>query len=209
MPYAETDLRPISALQHLRFCPRQCALIHLEQVWEENRLTAEGRVLHERAHEPRHETRAGVRVTRSLHLRSFALGISGMADIVEFHPDGTVIPVEYKRGKPKSDGCDALQLCAQAPCLKEMLSLTVSSGALFYGQTRRRTDIVFDASLRAETAAAARELHALFAAGLTPPAIREPKCDNCSLLDHCQPDALAHRTSTQSWFAQALHDQTA
>ncbi|MFH1496614.1 MAG: CRISPR-associated protein Cas4 [Verrucomicrobiota bacterium] len=205
MPYREDELRPISALQHLRFCPRQCALIHLEQVWEENRLTAEGRVLHEKAHEPRHETRAGVRTTRSLPLRSFALGLSGVADIVEFHPDGTLVPVEYKRGKPKADGCDAIQLCAQALCLEEMLGRPVPAGALFYGQTRRRQDIVFDASLRDETVAVARELHALLAAGVTPHAVRAPKCDACSLLNLCLPDALRHRRDTRAWFEQALN----
>lgn len=207
MPYREDELRPISALQHLRFCPRQCALIHLEQVWEENRLTAEGRVLHEKAHEPRHETRAGVRTTRSLPLRSFALGLSGIADIVEFHPGGTLVPVEYKRGKPKADGSDALQLCAQALCLEEMLGRPVPAGALFYGQTRRRTDIPFEPHLRAETTAAAHQLHTLLAAGVTPPAVREAKCDACSLLNLCLPGALRHRQDTQAWFAHALHDQ--
>lgn len=205
MPYREDELRAISALQHLRFCPCQCALIHLEQIWAENHLTAEGRVLHEKAHEPKHETRAGVRVTRSLHLRSFILGLSGMADIVEFHSDGTVVPVEYKRGKPKSDGSDSLQLCAQALCLEEMLRVSIPSGAIFYGQTRRRIDVVFDELLRTETATAARELHALLASGVTPPAVREPKCDSCSLIDSCQPDALHHHGSTQYWFAHRLH----
>jgi len=205
MPYREDELRPISALQHLRFCPRQCALIHLEQVWEENRLTAEGRVLHEKAHEPRHETRAGVRTTRSLQLRSFALGLSGIADIVEFHPDGTLVPVEYKRGKPKADGCDALQLCAQALCLEEMLGRPVSAGALFYGQTRRRQDVVFDKSLRDETAAEARALHALLSSGITPHAVRAPKCDACSLLNLCLPDALRHRQDARAWFERSLN----
>jgi len=206
MPFAESDLRPISALQHLRFCPRQCALIHIEQVWAENFLTAQGRVLHEKAHEPKHETRAGVRVTRSLRLRSLTLGLSGMADIVEFHSDGTVVPVEYKRGRPKTDGSDALQLCAQALCLEEMLSVSISAGAIFYGQTRRRLDITFDQSLRDETIIAARELHALLDSGLTPPAVRMPKCDACSLLDLCLPDSLQHRQNTRTWFEREIQD---
>jgi len=206
MPYLENDLLPISALQHLRFCPRQCALIHIEQVWAENFLTAQGRVLHEKAHEPKHETRAGVRTTRSLHLRSLTLGLSGIADIVEFHPDGTVLPVEYKRGRPKTDGSDALQLCAQALCLEEMLSITIPAGAIFYGQTRRRQDIPFDQTLRDETTAAALELHTLIEAGITPTAVRMPKCDACSLLELCLPDSLKHRQNTRSWFREQLSE---
>ena len=205
MPYAESDLLPISALQHLLFCPRQCALIHNEQLWAENRLTAQGRVLHERAHEPKHESRPGVRITRSLYLSSRALGLRGIADIVEFHRDGTIVPVEYKRGKPKANDCDRIQLCAQALCLEAMRGTTIASGALYYGQRRRRTEVAFDHDLRTRTANAARELHDLIASGHTPTAIREPKCDACSLLELCLPDALRFSRGADAWFRRQLN----
>ena len=198
MPYAESDLLPISALQHLLFCPRQCALIHNEQLWAENHLTAQGQVLHQKAHEPKHESRPGIRITRSLYLSSRALGLRGIADIVEFHRDGTIVPVEYKRGKPKANDCDRIQLCAQALCLEEMLDRPVPTGALFYGAKRRRTPVAFDDTLRQTTRDACSRLHALIVSGLTPTAIREPKCDACSLLELCLPDSL--NSSAKTWF---------
>ncbi len=145
--YSEDDLFMISALQHYAFCPRQCALIHIEQAWLENRWTAEGRILHERVHEQEGESRAGVRIERGLPLRSLRLGLVGVADVVEFHPlpggGWQLFPVEYKRGKPKPDHCDEVQLCAQAMCLEEMMGVEVSQGALFYGKTRHRHDVAF------------------------------------------------------------------
>jgi CRISPR-associated exonuclease Cas4 len=137
--YVEDDLLPISALQHLLFCERQCALIHVEQVWAENRLTVEGRHLHERVDGGEHETRGGLRTARALPIRSLRLGLAGRADVVEFHAsEGAagpprVVPVEYKRGRPKSHRADEVQLCAQALCLEEMLGVHVAAGALFYG----------------------------------------------------------------------------
>ncbi len=204
MPYAETDLLPISALQHLLFCPRQCALIHNEQLWADNHLTAQGQVLHQKVHEPKHESRPGVRITRSLYLRSRTLGLRGIADIVEFHRDGTIHPIEYKRGRPKANDCDRVQLCAQALCLEEMCQATITKGALYYGQKRRRTPVEFDDDLRHRTMQATRELHQLLASGHTPTAIREPKCDACSLLDLCLPQALRHRRGTEAWFQRRL-----
>jgi len=202
MPYAEIDLLPISALQHLLFCPRQCALIHNEQLWAENYLTAQGQVLHQKAHEPKHETRPGIRIARSLYLSSRTLGLRGIADIVEFHRDGTILPIEYKRGKPKANDCDRIQLCAQALCLEEMLDRPIPAGALFYGAKRRRTPVEFDSDLRSRTTTAAAELHTLIASGRTPTAIREPKCDACSLLELCLPDALDRKT--RDWFKAQL-----
>jgi len=204
MPYAESDLLPISALQHLLFCPRQCALIHNEQLWAENHLTAQGQVLHQKAHEPKHESRPGVRITRSLYLSSRTYGLRGIADIVEFHHDGTLLPVEYKRGRPKANDCDRIQLCAQALCLEEMRTTTITHGALYYGQKRRRTEVTFDDDLRTRTAAAARELHSLITSGETPPAHREPKCESCSLLDLCLPDALRFSRGADAWFRRQL-----
>jgi CRISPR-associated exonuclease Cas4 len=209
--YAEDDLLPISALQHLLFCERQCALIHVEQLWAENRLTVEGRQLHERADGGRPESRGGVRTARALPVRSLRLGLAGRADVVEFHADpgggaARPFPVEYKRGRPKEHDADRVQLCAQALCLEEMLGSSVPAGALFYGATRRRLDVVFDAALRGVVESTAARLHALVASGVTPPAAREPKCDSCSLLDLCLPDAIGPRRSAGRQFDRLLAD---
>ena len=212
MSYNEDQLLPISALQHLLFCERQCALIHVEHVWTENEFTAEGRVLHERAHEGTDETRAGgkVRITRGLPVRSLELGLSGQCDVVEFHDGaGAVLPVEYKRGKPKAHAADEVQLCAQALCLEEMLARPVDRGALYYGQRRRRTEIVFDEPLRVLTRETARRLHELIASGVTPSAVRETKCDACSLLPLCLPDALRFRRGAAAWFTSQLREVAA
>ncbi|HOZ49865.1 MAG TPA: CRISPR-associated protein Cas4 [Candidatus Hydrogenedentes bacterium] len=217
--YTEDDLLPLSGLQHLIFCARQWALIHIEGAWAENRLTVEGRHLHERVHETEDETRDGVRIARGLRLHSFRLGLIGQADVVEFHPiehpcgagfqpavpeedaeragkmsapQGSIpFPVEYKRGRPKPTRCDEVQVCAQAMCLEEMLHVNVPRGAIYYGQPRRRHEVIFDDSLRAETEALASRMHALFNAGETPSARYEPKCDHCSLIDLCLPKVAA------------------
>lgn len=207
--FSEDDLLPISALQHLLFCERQCALIHIEGLWAENRLTVEGRHLHDTAHDGASETRAGVRIARGLAVRSFRLGLVGKADVVEFHATpghaaGTPFPVEYKRGRPKKHDADKVQLGAQALCLEEMLGVVVPAGALFYGRTRRRVDVPFDQALRQLTEEAARQLHALIRSGRTPVAVREPKCDNCSLLQVCLPEAMSPSHSAAQYVAQAI-----
>jgi len=205
----EPDLLPISALQHLRFCPRQCAFIHIERLWIENRLTAEGRAMHDVTHEPGVITRDGVRTVRALTLRSQALGLRGVADVVEFHPTGageTPYPVEYKRGKPKENNADAIQLCAQALCLEEMLGVAVPEGALFYGQTKRRLPVVMDASLRTETRRLVAELHAMIASGRTPPPEYAPRCHQCSFYDHCKPQAVVR--SASAYLARMISTQT-
>lgn len=207
--FTEDDLLPISALQHLLFCERQCALIHIEGLWAENRLTVEGRHLHDKAHEGRSETRSGVRIVRGLALRSFRLGLVGKADVVEFHaesdtPDGRPFPVEYKRGRPKKHNADKVQLCAQALCLEEMLGTPVPAGALFYGRTRRRLDVPFDEALRRLTQDTAGRLHALIASRRTPAAVREPKCERCSLLHLCLPEAMGPRRSAGRYVARVL-----
>jgi CRISPR-associated exonuclease Cas4 len=196
---AEPDSVPLSALQHYAFCPRQCALIHVERLWAENTLTAEGRVLHERTHGAGGESRGDLRIARALPLQSAALGLHGVADVVEFHrqPGGAwrPFPVEYKRGRPKHEPIDAVQLCAQAICLEEMLGVAVPAGALFYGEMHRRHEVAFDAALRAETARLAATVRALFAAGQTPPPAFSPKCRSCSLVDVCKPQAVARCAS--------------
>ena len=191
MKYNVDDLVFLSALNHYLYCPRRCALIHIEQLWTENLFTAEGRIMHEKADSNKFESRGDVRIDYSVPLRSLELGLIGKADVVEFHKkdDGfwQPFPVEYKRGKPKMDDCDRVQLCAQAICLEEMLNVEINEGALFYGQTRRREDVVFDEALRAETENAARKVHELIDSGITPKAEYSKKCKQCSLLNLCIP----------------------
>jgi CRISPR-associated exonuclease Cas4 len=207
--FSESDLFPLSALQHLAFCERQCCLIHIEQAWAENRLTAEGRILHERVHGQEAESRGDVLIVRGLKLRSLKLGLSGVADVVEFHrtenKDGINLPgkkglwrpfpVEYKRGKPKSGSCDEVQLCAQTICLEEMLTCQIMNGALYYGAQHKRHEVVFDSKLRDETDRVAARLHELLARGMTPPAVYEKRCEQCSLIDVCMPDATRKNVS--------------
>lgn len=193
---------PISALQHILFCPRQCALIHLEQEWKENKFTAEGRVLHERAHDGADESRPGIRITRGLPIRSAALALHGVCDIVEFHKDGTIIPVEYKRGKPKTHRADEVQLCAQALCIEETMNATIPFGYLYYGQPRRRTQVPFDIELRNLVHTIASQLRHMIASQILPPAIYDKKkCPTCSLADICQPKAAS---SASAWLAENL-----
>lgn len=195
--YDEDDLVMISALQHYLFCPRQCALIHIEQQWLENRLTAEGRILHERVHTSGRESRRTLRVEFDVPIRSLQLGVIGRADIVEFHRQENdqwqPLPVEYKRGRPKKDDTDRVQLCAQALCLEEMLDCAVPEGALYYGEKKRRTAVVFDAVLREKTAQTAALLHALLAEGKTPPPQYAERCESCSFLPLCLPKVATRK----------------
>jgi len=204
--YSEEDFIMISALQHIAFCERQCALIHIEQLWDENRATAEGRIMHERVHEQDRQSRGNVRIEYGLPLRSLRLGLIGKADVVEFHRlDKNAwlpFPVEYKRGKPKPDDCDLIQLCAQAMCLEEMLSVSVPSGAIFYGRTRRRLDVSFDESLRQETEEAAKQAHQLIRSGVTPPPVYEKRCERCSLIGECLPKAIGKKSSVKRYLAR-------
>lgn len=228
--YPEDELLPISALQHLVFCERQWAFIHLEQLWSENRLTAEGRILHNRVHQAESESRGDVRIARGLRLRCLRLGLSGVADVVEFHrvqnppatsPAGASMrvagvvlpgitgiwhpfPVEHKRGRPKPDGSDEVQLCAQALCLEEALNVQVPGGALFYGKPRRRHEVAFGEPLRRRTEYLAQRLHELTRARKTPPAVYEPKCDNCSLFNLCLPKTTDGRKSVRRYVAAAF-----
>lgn len=205
---AEDGLIPLSALQHWLFCPRQCALIHLERLWVEDVATAEGRLLHERVDAGQAETRPGVRIARGFALRSFALGVAGRADVVELHGHPPQpFPVEYKRGRPKPHHADEVQLCAQAICLEEMFATPVPAGALFYGQTRRRLKVAFNTDLRALTARVAAEARATFATGRTPAPVPMPACRHCSLVDLCQPARLARPPSVACWLADQLSEE--
>lgn len=273
VPQSENDddrLLPISGLQHLAFCPRQCALIHLDGVWSENFFTAAGRVMHERVHNADSETRGDVRTARGLWLRSKRLGLVGIADVVEFRrvdspfddatpqaqtskqstvndapqssnaptlnadaPSETQTdaterpivavklpkrrgfwspyPVEYKRGQPKKNNCDAVQLCAQAICLEESLGCAILEGALFYGTTKRRVVVRFDAELRAETEELARRFRTLVDSEVVPEPVASPRCKSCSLADECLPDVRksASRYLRNNWREAGAFDEIA
>ena len=210
MPEPGDELVPLSALQHHLFCPRQCALIHVEQVWAEDASTAEGRLLHERVDAGGAETRPGIRVERGVALRSIRLGVSGRADVVEFYGRPPVpFPVEYKRGKPKPHRADEVQLCAQAICLEEMSGHPVPAGALFYGTTRRRMRVAFDPTLRQLTADVAAAVRANLAVGRTPPPVLMPGCRRCSLLDACQPARLERPPRVSRWLAARFSAEAA
>jgi len=220
--FPEDELLPLSALQHLLFCPRQCALIHIEQVWEENLFTTEGKHLHEKADEGETESRGPVRIARGLMLSSLTLGLSGKADVVEFHRVGEQedwahaivlpgtaghwrpYPVEYKRGRPKPGRCDVVQLGAQAVCLEEMLSVRIESGALFYHQPRRRQEVPIDSELRALVADTARRLHELIDAGETPAATPDARCKLCSLAALCLPASTSRQRSVSRYIQREV-----
>lgn len=206
--YDESALLPLSGLQHLAFCERQWALIHVEQSWAENRLTAEGAVLHEKVDEAQYETRHGMRLVRALPLRCLRLGLAGRADLVEFPLDGgPPVPVEYKRGRPKPGDADEVQLCAQGLCLEEMLGVKLGGGLLFYHRTRRREEVEFGNALRQRVEHLSARMHALHVAGVTPKSKREKKCDQCSLLDLCRPEWLESRADPWSRWNKLAGDR--
>lgn len=227
--FSEDDLLPLSALQHFLFCPRRAALVHIEGIWDENRATAEGHLFHERVHKAEGESRGDVRVARGLRLRSLRLGLTGVADVVEFHrlqnfipsenapgglQSGMVLagvrgywrpfPIEYKVGKLRHEKGYQVQLCAQAICLEEMLDVAVPQGALFYGKTARRLDVTFDDGLRMETEEAARRLYEILGSGNTPRVGYQKKCQECSLVSVCMPKITGVRRDVSSYLATAL-----
>jgi CRISPR-associated exonuclease Cas4 len=209
-PGDESDLIPLSALQHYLFCPRQCALIHLERLWAENVLTAEGRILHESSDKPGQASRGERRIVQSMPICSRALGVAGVADVVELtRASGRwrPYPIEYKRGRPKAHRADEVQLCAQALCLEEMFGVAVPEGALFYGKVRRRHVVAFDEGLRALTREVATETRALLAATRTPPPVYERKrCDSCSLFQLCRPKRLERPGPIAAWLRRRVEE---
>lgn len=168
--------------------------------------------MHEHVHEEGNESRGDVRVERGVSLRSLQLGLIGKADVIEYHkqPDGRwqAFPVEYKRGKPKPDDSDKIQLCAQAMCLEEMLGVSILSGALFYGKTRRHLDVIFDEALRRETTEAAQKTHELIEAGWTPKPVYNKRCESCSLVSECMPKAIQKKRSVESFIKRMLDETT-
>jgi CRISPR-associated exonuclease Cas4 len=191
--YSDDELLPLSGLQHLAYCERQWGLIHLEQVWEESADTLRGDYFHERADTVGYSCARGVRAERRVRLASHRLGLYGVADIVEFSESPTgrsVLPVEYKVGRPKREAWDRLQVAAQAACLEEMYGLDVPEGCLFYGATRRREMVDIDASLRAELERLSFHMHELYERQVLPEAARSTRCKRCSLADRCLPESL-------------------
>ena len=218
MIYPEENLLQLSGLQHFAFCRRQWALIHIEQQWQENLRTVEGKLLHRRAHDDQQRERRGdVLILRGLHVASRTLGISGKCDVVEFHADPAGVPlqgeeglwrpypVEYKRGSPKAHDADLLQLCAQAMCMEEMLCCTVPEGSLFYGETRRRTDVFFSDELRNQVTTLLAEMQQLFRRGHTPKVRPSMSCNACSLKELCLP-ALLGRRSALTYLRSAMEE---
>ncbi|MDR3176081.1 MAG: CRISPR-associated protein Cas4 [Desulfovibrio sp.] len=192
--YSDDDFIQLSAVQHYMYCPRQCALIHLEMVWEENRATTEGRLLHEAVDAGKVEVRGDLKQAAGLLLCSRILGVSGKADMTEFHREGGVwrpFPVEYKRGRGGSVRADSVQVCLQALCLEEMLGMPVLEGAIFYGKVRRRKEVEFSAALREHTIATVRAVHDLLTQDLLPSPANDSRCRQCSLVEQCRPGEAA------------------
>lgn len=189
----ERDPIPLSALQHWCYCPRQCALIHIDRVFADNLFTLRGQAVHHQVDQPGLETRAGVRVERALPVWSERLGLIGKADVIEFEPDGTPFPVEYKVGSRAKAawiaGCDDLQLAAQALCLEEMTGKAVPVGALFYARSKRRREVRIDAALRERVETAVGAVRALLDGAVLPAPTFDNRCEKCSLRDICQPGA--------------------
>jgi CRISPR-associated exonuclease Cas4 len=212
--YTSEELLPLSGIQHFVFCRRQWALIHVERQWQENGLTMDGKIMHERVDDPFFsESRGGSVITRSMPVSSYRLGLIGVCDVVEFTPSAEGVklkgrtglylptPVEYKRGEEKHDRCDEVQLCAQALCLEEMLSVSISQGSLFYGKTRHRVVIELTQELREYVQKMAAEMHSYFDRGYTPKVKPTKACRSCSLRDICLP-VLQQDTLSASRYIQ-------
>ncbi len=187
----DDDAVPISALQHYSYCPRQCALIHIEQTFDENLYTLRGRAVHANVDTPETEIRDGLRVERALPLFCRRLGLVGRADLVEFLADGTPYPVEYKHGPRRAREHDDLQLAAQALCLEEMTRKPVHYGAIYHYSSRRRREVIINDVLRTEVEQLVPAIRAMLRAGRLPPPVADERCRHCSLLDACQPGAVA------------------
>ncbi|MHB1882352.1 MAG: CRISPR-associated protein Cas4 [Acidithiobacillus sp.] len=191
---ATEDPVPLSALQHWIYCPRQCGLIHLEQQFEDNVHTARGQAVHHLVDTPGYEVKRGVRVERALPLWSDRFGLIGKADLVEFHPDGRIYPVEFKHGRKRGRIHDDIQLAAQAMCLEDMLGRPVPQGAIYHASSHRRREVDITEDLRALVRETADAIRAMLASGILPPPVNDARCRECSLREICQPEMLAQQT---------------
>lgn len=217
--YKEDEYLLLSGIQHFVFCQRQWALIHLEQQWEENYRTVDGNIMHKHAHDDTfHEKRGDVIITRGMAVSSPVLGVSGECDVVEFHKDDSgveiygqkgrfsVIPIEYKRGKPKTDSSDVMQLAAQAMCLEDMLCCEIPFGFLYYGETKHRLKVEFSEELRLKTCQTIERMHDLYYRGHTPKVKRTKSCNACSLKNICLP-AICGTLSASEYMHRHLDEE--
>ena len=198
----------LSALQHWSYCPRQCALIHQEQAFDENVHTMRGSAAHERVDEPGYETFEGVREERALPVWSDSLGLIGKCDVVEFHPNGRIYPVEYKHGKKREKSHDDIQLAAQAICLEEMTGKVITHGAIYHHGSRRRREVAITQELREMVKETVNAIRAMLDSGKLPQPANDARCKECSLKEICQPQAVAEH-SAQHALLKALFDPEA
>lgn len=216
MEYNEEDFLQLSGLQHFIFCPRQWALIHIENQWAENKKTVDGEFFHQKAHDSAsHEKRGDILVSRGMYIHSRSLGITGQCDIVEFHRNekGVTLskeegkwlpfPIEYKRGRAKKDLSDKAQVCAQAMCLEEMYCCDIPQGAIFYGEPRRRLELEFSEDLRDTVRDSLKKMHELYKKGKTPRAKYRSVCESCSLKEICVPE-LSSRESVNTYIRRMV-----
>ena len=220
--YSDDDMLMLSGIQHFRFCPRQWALIHVEQQWTENRLTAEGRILHKRVDDPFYRQKCGDFISlRSVSIASHRLGLYGVTDVVELHPTDNAnnsithpkysglwqpYPVEYKRGRPKQNSVDEVQLAAQAMCLEEQYGIEIPYGAIFYAEIRQRVEVEFTSELRNIVQECAERMHAMFQSGALPPVSRGKHCEKCSLKDICLPQ-IENCMKASYYLNKYLHEE--
>lgn len=221
--YKEDDMLMLSGIQHFLFCPRQWALIHIDQQWDENRLTTEGHLLHSNVDNPSYRQKNGDTITlRSVSIASKRLGLYGVTDAIELLPTcdcensirhklypgiWTPYPIEYKRGKPKQTEIDKVQLAAQAMCLEEMHDIIISEGAIFYGETRHREIVCIDSELRELTTKCAEEMHRIFTSGNIPKAHKSKQCKSCSLIDICMPE-IEKCSNVTNYLKSKLYEET-
>jgi len=223
MQYEEDDMLMLSGIQHFAFCPRQWALIHIEQQWEENRLTIEGEFLHQHVDDPFYRQKMGSTIClRSVSIASKQLGLYGLSDVIELHPtdfpDNAILhpkypgywlpyPIEYKHGKPKENNVDAVQLTAQAMCLEEQYGIHISEGALYYGEIRKREVVEFTKELRDEVMQLAKSMHEVFDSQRLPKAAKQPHCKSCSLRDVCLPK-VSEKQLASEYLKVNLYEET-
>lgn len=218
MAYEESDFLQLSGLQHFKFCRRRWALIHIEQQWAENFRTMDGALMHENAHDSDfRESRGDLFITRGVSVFSSALGVSGQCDVLEYHRGSTGIPirgkeglwqpypVEYKRGRPREDTGDTLQLCGQAMCLEEMLCCDIPEGAVYYGEIRRRVSVPFTEELRDQVRELLAQMHDLYRRGYTPKVRPDKSCNACSLKELCLPKLMKSR-SVAAYLKEAMEN---
>lgn len=223
MTYTEDDMLMLSGIQHFAFCPRQWALIHIDQQWEDNRLTIEGQIVHQHVDNPFYRQKKGdIICLRSVNIASKKLGLYGLSDAVELHPTDTAdnaithpaypgywipYPIEYKHGRPKQGNIDIVQLAAQAMCMEEQYGISINEGAIFYSETHRREIVCFDENIRSEVEHLSKSMHKVFKEGRLPRAEKQPHCRSCSLKDKCMPDTACYN-SASNYLKCNLYEET-